>query len=145
MGFMEADIYTIQQLEEHSGVSRRTIRFYITREILPPPEGSKRGSYYTKKHLDTLVKIRELVEDGYPLFQVKSILDSGEEEKPSGTLQPTPHSLSKDLMERYTLAPGLELHAKVGKLSSSCLEKMMGLLLEEGVLPQPHIEIKEKS
>jgi DNA-binding transcriptional MerR regulator len=133
---MENDIYTIQQLEEQSGVSRRTIRFYITRELLPPPKGSKRGSYYTPEHLEALKRIRGLVEEGYPLIQVKGILGSVEEDVQVTPTKSVPSSFQKDIMERYTLAPGVELHAKVGKISESCLEKILELLQEEGVLSQ---------
>lgn len=50
--------YTIAELAELAGVSRRTVRFYVQTRLIPPPLGAGRGSYYTRAHLDAILLAR---------------------------------------------------------------------------------------
>lgn len=64
--------YSLEQLSQMTGISRRTIRFYIQKNLLPPPCGEKRGSYYTDEHLETLLKIKRLSGKHVPLKEIKT-------------------------------------------------------------------------
>jgi DNA-binding transcriptional MerR regulator len=54
----------MKELEQRSGVSRETIRFYIREGLLPTPYKPKRNvASYDESHLERLEAIRVLVED----------------------------------------------------------------------------------
>jgi len=71
--------YSIGDLAAAAGVSRRTVRFYVQRELLPPPEGLGRGARYTDRHLARLLQIKGWQEQGVPLGEIGARL-SGERE-----------------------------------------------------------------
>ncbi len=50
--------YSIAELSELAGVSRRTVRYYVQSRLIPPPLGAGRGSYYTRAHLDAILQAR---------------------------------------------------------------------------------------
>jgi DNA-binding transcriptional MerR regulator len=76
-------MYGIEELAELAGVSRRTVRYYVQRGLLPTPTGLGRGRHYTEEHLATLVRIRELQERGVPLLEIAAQLAGHEEEEAS--------------------------------------------------------------
>lgn len=43
-----------EELERETGVSARNIRFLVAEGLLPPPEGSGRGAWYTPQHVAML-------------------------------------------------------------------------------------------
>ena len=62
--------FGIEELAERGGVSRRTVRYYVQRGLLPAPTGTGRGPHYTKDHLDTLIRVRQLQEAGVSLSEI---------------------------------------------------------------------------
>lgn len=68
-------IYAIDELADRAGVSRRTVRYYVQRGLLPAPTGVGRGKHYTDAHLARLVRIRELQEEGVALADIAARLD----------------------------------------------------------------------
>lgn len=68
--------YSIKELESLCSVSARTIRYYISNNILPPPEGAGRGAFYTSLHLERLTLIQDMVQNQkMSIEQVQSFLD----------------------------------------------------------------------
>ena len=55
----------------------RTVRFYIQKGLVSPPEGSRKGAYYTRKHLDELVAIRKWQRAGLSLERIRELLFEG--------------------------------------------------------------------
>ena len=66
----EERTYSIGSLADAAGVSRRTVRFYVQRDLLPPPEGLGRGALYTDEHLARLLQIKAWQEEGVPLDEI---------------------------------------------------------------------------
>ncbi len=66
--------YSIGDLAEAAGVSRRTVRFYVQRELLPAPDGLGRGARYTDAHLARLLQIKGWQEQGIPLDEIRTRL-----------------------------------------------------------------------
>ena len=62
---------TLGELTAAADVSVRTVRYYITEGLLPPPEGSGPGSAYTQGHLDRLRLIQRLKEAYLPLKEIR--------------------------------------------------------------------------
>ena len=51
---------TIGELAQHSGVTRRTIRYYVEIGLLPPPSGPGKAAVYGEEHLERLESIKKL-------------------------------------------------------------------------------------
>jgi DNA-binding transcriptional MerR regulator len=66
--------YSIGSLADAAGVSRRTVHFYVQRQLLPPPEGLGRGALYTDEHLARLLEIKAWQEEGVPLEEIHTRL-----------------------------------------------------------------------
>jgi DNA-binding transcriptional MerR regulator len=66
--------YTVGQLAEAGGVTRRAIRFYVRKGLLPPPAGKGRGASYSPLHLHVLTQIKHLQREGLRLARIKNII-----------------------------------------------------------------------
>ena len=97
--------YGIRELVQASGISRRTIRYYVQRGLLPPPEGAGRGHYYRPDHLETLLAIKEWQGKGLGLEQIRVRLEGGGEVKAPARF-PTPEI---ELATRIRVGSGVEL------------------------------------
>ncbi len=67
---------TIEELAERSGVSIRTIRFYITEGLMPSSHMRGRNAAYTEEALDRLILIQRLKDAHLPLKEIRDQLDS---------------------------------------------------------------------
>jgi len=65
------DAFDLKTLSALTGVSARTVHFYVQQGLLPPPEGAGRGSRYAAVHLDRLRLIRRLQEQHLPLAEIR--------------------------------------------------------------------------
>jgi DNA-binding transcriptional MerR regulator len=69
-------MHTIDELAHISSMPSRTIRFYNTQGMLPPPTMRGRVAYYGEEHLLILNIIKELKEQqNLPLDTIKQMLD----------------------------------------------------------------------
>lgn len=69
------DDLTVDQLAARAGVTVRTIRFYSTRGLLPPPAiGARRIGRYGPAHLSRLALIEELQNQGMTLSAIERYL-----------------------------------------------------------------------
>jgi DNA-binding transcriptional MerR regulator len=123
---------SLEELADRVGLTRRALRFYVQRGLLPPPLGLGRGRHYDQRHLDVVRRIQELQAAGHSLDAIGRILAGGQvEEEPaaggSSDIVPpsvsmsaapsTPSSalrrrtaLAAELWTRLQLLPGVELH-----------------------------------
>ena len=113
-------MYNIETLAKLTVLTRRTIRYYVQRELLDPPEGGGRGSYYTAEHLERLKKIQELSEQGVPLIHMRDMLEG----KTPGTRVDMRTGIMTISLERFLLAEGIELVFRPGQLSYEDLLKI---------------------
>lgn len=67
--------FTISDLEDTTGVSRRTIHFYIKEGLIPPSYGTGGGAYYGEEHLLRLLLIKDLQGSHLKLSGIKEALD----------------------------------------------------------------------
>jgi len=66
--------FSLAELAEAAGVSPRTVRFYISRGLLPGPLRRGRNAAYGPRHLELLRRIRQLRDDGLGLRQIRYLL-----------------------------------------------------------------------
>ncbi|WP_328631505.1 MerR family transcriptional regulator [Streptomyces sp. NBC_00356] len=72
----EAPTLTVDELAAHAGVTVRTIRFYSTRGLLPPPViGPRRVGHYGPDHVARLALIEELQHQGMTLAAIERYLE----------------------------------------------------------------------
>jgi DNA-binding transcriptional MerR regulator len=62
--------FTISELGKAVNVSRRTIRYYISRDLMPPPKMAGRNAVYGIEHLERLKEIGRLKEQGLTLHEI---------------------------------------------------------------------------
>lgn len=68
---MDEERYSLQELADAAGVSTRTVRYYITEGLLPPPVQAGARSYYTRHQLDRLLLIGLLKDAFLPLKEIR--------------------------------------------------------------------------
>jgi DNA-binding transcriptional MerR regulator len=64
---------TIEELSERTDTPVRTIRFYISEELLPGPRGRGKAATYDEEHLLRLRLIRGLTEQHLPLAVIRDM------------------------------------------------------------------------
>ena len=105
--------YAIGDLADLGGVSRRTVRYYVQEGLLPTPFGVGRGNHYGPEHLDRLLRVKALQEDGHTLDEIRLAVH-GQEIPHVAALRSAPFSqqspLAPESWRRLALAPGVELH-----------------------------------
>jgi len=69
------DELKIEDLEKHSGLSTRTLHYYMHLGLLPGPEKRGVNATYTQEHLDRLDLILILKEMHMPLKEIRKVLD----------------------------------------------------------------------
>ncbi|GIU33041.1 MerR family transcriptional regulator [Shewanella schlegeliana] len=83
--------YSLNELCQLVELTPRTVRFYVQKTLLQPPEGSGRGSHYTQQHVERLLEIRKWQDAGLSLERIKELLFDNDEHKtlpPLKRLQP---------------------------------------------------------
>ena len=103
--------YGIAELAELGGVSRRTVRYYVQEGLLPAPFGVGRGRHYGPAHLEQLLRVKALQEEGRSLTEIRAIL-AGKRDGHGASRVPSAPSRSP--WTRLELAPGVELHVAGG-------------------------------
>jgi DNA-binding transcriptional MerR regulator len=66
--------YSIGELVNLTGVTRRTVHYYSQRNLIPPPEGKGRGHHYNEEHVKAIQKIRALQSEGVTLDRIPEVL-----------------------------------------------------------------------
>ena len=106
---------SIDDLATLSGLTARTVRYYIQQGLVDRPVGAKRGAYYEQRHLEQLLLIRRWTEAGLSLDRIKELTAGAPEDPPPRRVQPG----SVEVWSRVTLADGLEVHVEPGRAGLS--------------------------
>jgi DNA-binding transcriptional MerR regulator len=67
--------YRVDELAARAGTTVDTVRFYQSRNLLPPPTRRGRTAWYSDQHLSRLKRIRELKDAGFTLESIRRLLD----------------------------------------------------------------------
>ena len=100
---MEEAKYTIDDLCDLTGISRRTIRYYVQEGVIDPPAGRGRGGFYYDSHLKKLQQIKSLQEKGMSLIAIGKYLNQGKIEEPK---------ILRNVWAEYEIIPGLEIRVR---------------------------------
>jgi len=74
--------YRVEEVAARAALRVDTIRFYQFRGLLPRPRREGRVAFYDDAHLERLRQIRELVDQGFTLAQIKRLRESEAEDRP---------------------------------------------------------------
>ncbi len=99
---------TVSQLAERTGVPPRRVRFYVAEELLPPPVGRGRASYYTRQHLERLQQIVALREVNLSLEEIRERLADESRRSPAADRA----SVESQAWRRWGVVPGVEIHTR---------------------------------
>ncbi|MBT9556168.1 MAG: MerR family transcriptional regulator [Myxococcales bacterium] len=119
--------FDITELEALSGVTRRTIRFYIQRGLVRAPHGTGRGKHYDREHLQRLIEVRSRQEAGESLDAIAALSATSSPDQtmpwPAPAVPPGVPPLPEAWL-RLPVVPGLELHAQAGRLDVTTLRRI---------------------
>ena len=100
--------FSIEELADLAGVSRRTVRYYVQEGLLPTPLGVGRGRHYDQSHLDRLLDVKAAQEAGRSLDEIRTVRPRG-----NGGGRPAAFGaprIARTAWLRLDVAPGVELH-----------------------------------
>lgn len=69
--------YKISELAQKTGVTKRTIHYYIAKGLLMPPNGSGVNSSYDDTHLERILLIKKLQAKYLPLSKIREYIFEG--------------------------------------------------------------------
>jgi len=136
--------YTIDDLTTRTGVTVRTVRYYIGEGLLPPPFGAGPGTRYTREHLDRLLLIGALKDRYLPLREIRRQLQEmdadGVREAVEGLHRREDGARPMAAALRMAPAPPEDTRADQDHAPSSALSYIDALLREEpgGITRGPH-------
>jgi DNA-binding transcriptional MerR regulator len=67
--------FDLKTLCEDTGVSPRTVYFYVQQGLLPPADGAGRGAKYNEVHRDRLRLVRQLQDQHLPLAEIRKQIE----------------------------------------------------------------------
>jgi DNA-binding transcriptional MerR regulator len=95
--------FTIADLVEASGLTERTIRYYIQEGLVSPALGRGRARYYTTQHMQELTAVADLRNRHLSIDEIRERLS------PQGRPAARRNDLDGETWERVYLHPDLEL------------------------------------
>ena len=109
-------IYSIDELAERAGVSRRTVRYYVQRGLMPAPLGVGRGKHYAETHLHALIAIKDMQQAEVSLDDIHARLHGTAPVLPAAPRDDTPH---QSMWSRVKVGEGVELHVQGRRLNEA--------------------------
>ena len=134
---MEDKNYTFEELCALTGLSTRTLRYYIQIGLVDKPIGQTRAAHYLSSHLEKILRIKQLSEAGISLERIREVLLGGslpltERIKRPGQVEVSSHLWVTDGIE-------LEVSPETAGLSPEQLRQFL-----KGVL-QAYEQVKKDS
>jgi len=103
--------YSIAELEEQTGFSSRTIRYYVSKALLPPAHGRGPTATYDLSHLLRLRAIQRRRQEGVLLEEIKAELDDLSDEQIADILEVRTDPI-EDRWRRILLHDDIEIHVR---------------------------------
>ena len=111
----DASHLSLDDLASLTGVTARTVRFYIQQGLVSRPEGAKRGAFYVQRHVEQLLMIRRWTDAGLSLDRIRELVAGAPADPPPRAVK----AGSVEVWSRVTLADGIEIHLEPGRAGLS--------------------------
>ncbi len=115
---------TVDELAARTGMTVRTVRFYASEGLLPPPQRRGRIAYYDSRHRMRLELVRTLQDHGYTLSAIQRVLDR----------IPLDATAAEYAVQSAVLAPWLPEHTE--EFDRAGLERRAGQRVDEDQIDQ---------
>ena len=102
---MSGKTFTLDELCTLTDLTKRTVRYYMQLGLVERPIGETRAAHYTSRHLDQLLRVKQLTEAGVSLERIREVMAGGD--TPVPTRQRRPGSI--EVRSHLFVAPGLEI------------------------------------
>lgn len=102
---MTTKTFTLDELCALTDSPKRTVRYYMQIGLVDRPIGETRAAHYLSRHLEQLLRIRQLTEAGVSLERIREVLAGGE--TPVPVRQRRPGAI--EIRSHLYVAPGIEL------------------------------------
>lgn len=109
--------FSLEDLSGLTGLSARTIRFYIQEGVVDRPEGIRRGAWYTERHLEQLLMIRRWQAAGLSLDRIRELVHRHADDVDVPPVRRRPGDI--EVWSHVALAEGLELLIEPGRAGLS--------------------------
>ena len=106
--------YALTELAEITSLSPRTIRFYMSKDLVDKPLGARKTAYYTDKHLQQLLTVINWQKEGLSLDDIHS--------KQHQLLKQSPPKIQPgdvEVIHRIHISEGIELNVDLVKTQLS--------------------------
>ena len=97
--------FNLEQVSSLTDVPLRTIRYYIQLGLVDRHQGDRKHARYSQKHLDQIMQVRALADQGRPLERIKQLIHGV-------SSPPLPPKSAGDIsvISKVFIADGVELH-----------------------------------
>ena len=102
---MSEKTFTLDELCSLTNLTKRTVRYYMQLGLVERPIGETRAAHYTSRHLEQLLRVKQLTEAGVSLERIREVMAGGD--TPVPTRQRRPGSI--EVRSHLFVAPGLEI------------------------------------
>ena len=106
--------YSLTELANISNLSPRTIRFYMSKDLVDKPLGARKTAYYTGKHLQQLLTVIDWQKEGLSLDDIRYKLLNPNPQKP-----PRYAPGDVQVVHRIHLGEGVDLNIDLQKTKLS--------------------------
>lgn len=120
---MDNNEYRIGELAEKAGVTKRTIHYYVSRGLLPAPQGTGLGTTYNDEHLYRIKLIKKMQDEYLPLDEIRRRISSMKISDVIANLDGDTQLIAEEAQEDYlvnseygvsyqriSIGPEIELH-----------------------------------
>ena len=102
---MTEKTFSLDELCTLTDLSKRTVRYYMQLGLVDRPIGETRAAHYASRHLDQLLRVKQLSDAGVSLERIREVMTGGETPVPARPRRPGAIEVRSHLF----VAPGLEI------------------------------------
>jgi DNA-binding transcriptional MerR regulator len=125
------DQFSITEVEDLTGLTPRTVRFYITEGLIPPAHGRGPSAKYDRSQVMRLRLVQQYKSERLPLDEIKNQLNNLSDRQVASILNADAEPIGES-WRRIPLHPDIELHVRSQSMpEGSELEETIGVILEQ--------------
>ncbi|MFL5761609.1 MAG: MerR family transcriptional regulator [Thermomicrobiales bacterium] len=125
------DQFSIAQVQELTGLTPRTVRFYISEGLIPPAHGRGPSATYDQSQVLRLQLIQQWKSERLPLEEIKTRLNRLSDREVVSIVRAESQPVG-ETWRRIALHPDIELHVRSRSMpEGSDLEETVSVILDQ--------------